>query len=169
VAVEASQTPQNLLVNGIVDAATVGAWGAHRAFKIDYRSEGRAIMPPKLKQYLNRTILVSIPALFEDGKCRAYTLHTIEADGLWLSSNTLADRLLPKHKEKTAAAKQLVFVPSAQIAAIVLPQPSAQAQPAAAPATTQSVVAAKPAAPRGKTASAATAAPTPKATATRTK
>jgi hypothetical protein len=30
-------------------------------------------MPPQLKQYLNRSILVSIPALYEDGRRRAYS------------------------------------------------------------------------------------------------
>jgi hypothetical protein len=85
-------------------------------------------MPPKLRQYLNRSIFVSIPALFEDGKCRAYTLQSIEEDGLWLSSDQLIHRLLPGADRKSPP----VFVPAVQIAAIVLPVLTA---PVAKPAT----------------------------------
>jgi len=93
-------------------------------------------MPTKLKQYLNRTILASIPALFEDGRCRAYTLLSIEADGLWLSSNELAVRLLVERERKDAETAQPVFVPAVQIAAIILPPPAAPpAQPSEEPAT----------------------------------
>jgi hypothetical protein len=35
-------------------------------------------MTPQLKQYLNRSILVSIPAPYEDGRCCAYTLRALE-------------------------------------------------------------------------------------------
>jgi hypothetical protein len=91
-------------------------------------------MPPKLKQYLNRTILASIPALFEDGRCRAYTLLSIEADGLWLSSNELAERLLPERGRKDTETAQPVFVPAVQIAAIILPPPEAPPAPPAPPA-----------------------------------
>lgn len=89
-------------------------------------------MPPKLKQYLNRSILVSIPALFEDGKCRAYTLQSIDDDGLWLSSDQLTQRLLPASDRHVAGAAQSVFVPAVQMAAIILPALTA---PAAQPAT----------------------------------
>jgi hypothetical protein len=86
-------------------------------------------MPPKLKQYLSRSIFVSIPALFEDGKCRSYTLQSIEEDGLWLSSDQLTHRLLPEADRKA----QPVFIPAVQIAAIVLPVLTAPAaKPAAA-------------------------------------
>jgi hypothetical protein len=85
--------------------------------------------PSKLKQYLNRTILASIPALFEDGRCRAYTLLSIEADGLWLSSNELAERLLPERERKDTETAQPVFVPAVQIAAIILPPPPAPTAP----------------------------------------
>ena len=92
-------------------------------------------MPPKLKQYLNRTILASIPALFEDGRCRAYTLLSIEADGLWLSSNELAEQLLPERERKDTETAQPVFVPAVQIAAIILPPPAPPAPPVEAEAT----------------------------------
>ena len=89
-------------------------------------------MPPKLRQYLNRSILVSIPALFADGKCRAYTLQSIEEDGLWLSSEQLTQRLLPESDHNIAGTAQSVFVPAVQIAAIILPALTAPAmQPAA--------------------------------------
>jgi hypothetical protein len=88
-------------------------------------------VPPKLKQHLNRSIFVSIPALFEDGKCRAYTLQSIEEDGLWLSSEQLTQRLLPESDRTAAGKPQPVFVPAVQIAAIVLP---ALMAPAAKPA-----------------------------------
>jgi hypothetical protein len=91
-------------------------------------------MPSKLKQYLNHIILVSIPALFQDGRCRPHTLQAIETDGLWLSSDELTARLLPEADHKIAESKQPVFVPAAQIAAIILPPPAAaQSATAAAP------------------------------------
>lgn len=101
-------------------------------------------MPPKLKQYLNRTILVSIPALFEDGKCRDCVLKSIETDGLWLASPQLAARLVGRDKN-VPVSPPAVFVPLAQIAAMILPVPAA----ADAPAATQT----------GDDAPAATAAP----------
>ena len=92
-------------------------------------------MPPKLRQYLNRPIMVSIPALFEDGRCHAYILHAIEEDGLWLSSDELVARLLPEaDRIGPTRLQQGVFVPSAQIAALVLPMPPAPVDVAAAPA-----------------------------------
>jgi hypothetical protein len=91
-------------------------------------------MPPKLKQYLNRSIVVSIPALFEDGKCRAYTLQSIEEDGLWLSSEQLTQRLLPEADHNIAGRAHSVFVPAVQMAAIILPALTA---PATQPAVSQ--------------------------------
>jgi hypothetical protein len=133
-------------------------------------------MPPKLKQYLNRSVLISIPALFEDGKCRSYTLQSIEADGLWLSSNDLAARLLSDRERKIAKTTPLIFVPAVQIAAIFLPPPAAPTAQASAvaatpdgasaaqPAATPEVATATPAAARGKRSTAAPASPSPGAT-----
>jgi hypothetical protein len=134
-------------------------------------------MLPKLKQYLNRSILVSIPTLFEDGICRAHTLQSIEADGLWLRSNELTARLLPEPDRKIAGSSQPVFVPAAQIAAIILPSTSASTarlgDAAATPAgdsTTETAAAAKAGAPRRtKAVAAAEAAPPQDTTATRQK
>jgi hypothetical protein len=127
-------------------------------------------MPSRLKQYLNRSILVSIPALFEDGKCRAHTLRSIETDGLWLSSDELTARLLPELEvEKTAGPKQPVFVPAAQIAAVILPPPAAPtAQPGDAAATPAGAETAT-ATPRRTKAAAAQATPPAGSTATRQK
>jgi hypothetical protein len=76
-------------------------------------------MTPQLKQYLNRSILVSIPALYEDGKCRAYTLRGFGTDGLWLNSEALHQRLRHENDKSTLAENPLVFVPYAQIAGII--------------------------------------------------
>ena len=88
-------------------------------------------MPPKLKQYLNHTIMIAIPALFEDGKCRAYTLRAIDEDGLWLESSALLKRLLPEDRQ-TTAINPVIFVSAAQIAAVILAAPSAVVPPLAA-------------------------------------
>lgn len=96
-------------------------------------------MTPKLKQYLNRTILVSIPALFKHGKCQPCTLRFIDADGLWLASAALVDKLLAGQDDADAATAPLVYVPNAQIAALILPAPSwarAPEPPKSAAATT---------------------------------
>ena len=81
-------------------------------------------MPPKLSQYLNRSILVSIPALYDDGKCRAYTLRGADSNGVWLYSQELVKRLLLVHDESVAATDPAIFVPYAQIAALILAAPS---------------------------------------------
>jgi hypothetical protein len=86
-------------------------------------------MTPKLKQYLNRSIMISIPALFKHGKCRPYTLQSIEADGLWLASTALVGHLLPEKDNGSAAENSLVYVPNAQIAALILPALASIASP----------------------------------------
>jgi hypothetical protein len=78
-------------------------------------------MTPKLKRYINRTILVSIPSLFKHGKCKPYTLQAIETEGLWLSSPTLVDHLLPEADRGSASNSALVFVANTHIAALILP------------------------------------------------
>jgi hypothetical protein len=85
-------------------------------------------MTPKLNQYLNRTIMVSIPALFKHGKCQPCTLHSVEADGLWLVSADLVDKLLAG-QEDAGAATQPVYVSNAHIAALILPAQSPAATP----------------------------------------
>jgi hypothetical protein len=77
-------------------------------------------MTPNLSQYLGKSILVSIPALFEDGVCRAHTLVGIEFSGLWLQSEELTERLLHEVKHPYSDAEPAVFVPYAQIAGILV-------------------------------------------------
>jgi len=75
----------------------------------------------RITLYLNRTVLVSIPTLFEDGECRAYELLGVEVQGLWLRSVELTRRLA---SDATAACESLdpaVFVPFAQIAGVMIP------------------------------------------------
>lgn len=76
---------------------------------------------PNLTRCLNRTVLVSIPALFDDATCRPYTLEGFELHGLWLRSDELNERLLGENLDELIAARPVVFVPFAWIAGVVVP------------------------------------------------
>jgi len=76
-------------------------------------------MTPRLTQYLNKTILVSIPALFEDASCRAYKLLGVEVHGLWLQSEELTRRLASEDTSGCESLDPVVFVPFAQIASVM--------------------------------------------------
>jgi hypothetical protein len=78
-------------------------------------------MTPKVSQYINKTILVSIPVLFDDGRCRPFRLIGVEVPGLWLQAHDLAERLLPEAMQNYVTAEPVVFVPFAQIAGVVIP------------------------------------------------
>lgn len=78
-------------------------------------------MAPNLSRYLNKTIFVSIPTLFEDGTARPYTLLGVEMNGLWLQSEELIDRLLRDDGRELVKLNPAVFVPFAQIAGVVIP------------------------------------------------
>jgi len=78
-------------------------------------------MTPKVAHFLNRTILVSIPSLFEDGEARPFKLLDIEAQGLWLQSDEATARLLTNEMQAYAATAPAIFVPFAQIAAVLAP------------------------------------------------
>ncbi len=78
-------------------------------------------MTPRITQYLNKTVLVSIPALFEDGSCRAYQLLGAEVQGLWLRSEELARRLASEDTAGCESLDPVVFVPFAQIAGVMVP------------------------------------------------
>jgi hypothetical protein len=80
---------------------------------------------PSLNRLVNRAVLASIPALFTDGDCRLYNVLGFEHQGLWLQSDELNQRLLTEETRKCAAAAPAVFVPFAQIAAIVPAAPGA--------------------------------------------
>jgi hypothetical protein len=91
---------------------------------------------PKIGRLLGRTVLVSIPALFSDGVCRAYTLVGFEVHGLWLQSQELNERLLNEEMREIAEASPVVFVPFAQIAGVLVPTDLPVTPPQeAAPAT----------------------------------
>ena len=78
-------------------------------------------MPPTLSRHLNKTLFVSIPALFEDGTARPYTLLGVEMNGLWLQSVELIDRLLRDEGRELVELNPAVFVPFAQIAGVLVP------------------------------------------------
>jgi hypothetical protein len=89
-------------------------------------------MTPKVMQYLNKNVLVSIPALFEDGACRAHKLLGAEPHGLWLQSEELIERLMPADRQGGAPVMAAVFVPFAQIAGVMVVAERATAPPLAA-------------------------------------
>jgi hypothetical protein len=97
-------------------------------------------VPINISRYLNKTVSVSIPVLFEDGKCRPYTLLGAELNGLWLHSAELTNRLLADDQHDLAALAPIVFVPFAQIAGVLvasgMPASVTQAQPQGAAAAT---------------------------------
>jgi hypothetical protein len=73
-------------------------------------------MMPSLANYLNKTVLVSIPALSDDDdQPRPFTLVAIEPCGLWLDIEELADKWLPSDKERPSSSTRAAFVPFAQI------------------------------------------------------
>lgn len=78
-------------------------------------------MAPNMVQYLNRSILISIPALFDDRACRSFTLIGIELNGLWLQSQELNRRLLSHETAHFEQMEPVVFVPFAQIAGVLIP------------------------------------------------
>jgi hypothetical protein len=94
-------------------------------------------MPLVLRQCLNKTVLVAIPSLFADAEARPCRVVALEAFGVWLVSNDLNKRVLPSATRDKGEAGLAVFVPFAQIAAIVpiVPPPATGAMKPAAAAT----------------------------------
>jgi hypothetical protein len=107
-------------------------------------------MAPSLGKYVNKTILVSIPPISGDVRCRPYKLTGVELIGLWLEGADLArDFLALEHKSDTPTTWTF-FIPYSQIACVaigttpvVIPAtgaaPAAQSQVSApgAPATVE--------------------------------
>src|SRR5450631_4363746 len=95
-------------------------------------------MAPNLSKNINKTILVSIPALSADATCRPYKLTGVELVGLWLESPDLANRfLLPEHRSP-APQPQEFFIPFSQIAGVaVIAAPPAGSGAAASPSQVQ--------------------------------
>jgi len=76
-------------------------------------------MAPSLSKYVNKTILVSIPPISGDVKCRPYRLIGVELIGLWLESAELASDFLVEHKSATPITWTF-FVPYSQIACVAI-------------------------------------------------
>jgi hypothetical protein len=74
---------------------------------------------PTLSSLLNKTILVAIPALFADAHARSCRLVAAEPSGLWLVSEDLARAVQPEVKHGKTEAPPAIFVPFAQIAAVL--------------------------------------------------
>jgi hypothetical protein len=89
-------------------------------------------MPLNITRHLNKTVFVSIPSLFADGVCRPYQLLGVELNGLWLQSEELTRRLLPREVGDHATLAPAVFVPLAQIAGVLVVGPRASAPAAEA-------------------------------------
>jgi hypothetical protein len=83
-------------------------------------------MVPKLVDYLNQPVLVSIPALYSDAKCRSYLLLGVEMQGLWLQNEDLVSELTSLDTQISVDARTPVFVPFSHIACVVLPAPVAK-------------------------------------------
>jgi hypothetical protein len=81
------------------------------------------MMIPRLIDYLNQSILVSIPVLHSDVKCRSYTLMGLELQGLWLQSEELLQDLLDNEQGEDAPAPTPAFVSFSHIAFVVLSAP----------------------------------------------
>lgn len=98
-------------------------------------------MISKLGAQVGKTILVSIPLLFADGKCKPLRLVGVEVSGLWLEGETLADRLLPDYLSSMASAAAIAFIPFSQIVSVVATAgPSSSALPTLRPANNRSPV-----------------------------
>jgi hypothetical protein len=73
-----------------------------------------------LSSLLNRTILVSMPALFGDAQAHSCQFVAAEVSGLWLLSDELCARLIGDRKSREKAEPQPVFIPFPQIAALIV-------------------------------------------------
>lgn len=114
-------------------------------------------MAPTFTSFLNKNVLVSIPAFFGDTQARSCQLVAAEMSGLWLISGDLNARLLGHVKSTEKADPQAVFIPFAQIAALI-PAPSVEpprtsaglkpAKPAPPPSSGQQHKPSKPSHPR---------------------
>jgi len=72
-----------------------------------------------LANYLNKTILISIPAVFEDNQPHPFKLVGIELFGLWLESEELAQRVQSPDKQGQSLSSHAVFFPFSQILYVV--------------------------------------------------
>jgi hypothetical protein len=80
-----------------------------------------------LSRYVSETVLVAIPGVFADIEARRCRLVAAEQSGLWLVSAELAHAVQPRAKRAKTEVPPAIFVPFAQIAAIVPVAPEAAA------------------------------------------
>jgi len=106
-------------------------------------------MARNLNRYVNRTALVSIPAVSKDGKCRPYKLTGIELVGLWLEGDDLADTFLGQEYKGSTSMSWEFFVPFSQIACVVIGTPSAASPPGQLATPAQTPMPDKPVPPAG--------------------
>jgi hypothetical protein len=99
-------------------------------------------MADSISKFAGKTLLVSIPTLFGDIKCRPCTLVGAEINGLWLRSDELIGRVLPSD-HPIASAAPIAFVPFTHVAAVLVATVP-PGQSAAAPAKTAPAVAPRP-------------------------
>lgn len=85
-------------------------------------------MTPNLSKYAGKTILVSIPALSGDIKCRPYILNGIELIGLWLEGDHLSSGFLTDEHRSHASLRWSFFVPFTQIACVAVGHAGVAAQ-----------------------------------------
>jgi len=77
-------------------------------------------MAPSLSRYVNKTILVSIPPISGDIKCRPYKLTGIELIGLWLEGADLARDFLALEQSPHSPTTWTFFIPYSQIACVAV-------------------------------------------------
>src|SRR5215469_1481500 len=106
-------------------------------------------MAPSLGKYLNKTILVCIPVLSADEKCRPYKLTGIELFGLWLEGADLTSRFLADEYKPSTQVTWDVFIPFSHIACIAIATASAATPPDQPASADQSQVPHEPAPPAG--------------------
>ena len=76
-------------------------------------------MTPPLETYLDKTVLVGLPALFGDVRCRPCRLVNVAPNGLWLEIEDLAERVLPHEALSLQFGSLTMFVPFAQISCVI--------------------------------------------------
>jgi len=72
-------------------------------------------MAHNLAHHLNKMVVVCVPSVFGDKQPRRCKLKSIEASGLWLESEDLADILSRDDKKSASPTSLTAFVPFHQI------------------------------------------------------
>ena len=89
----------------------------------------------KLANFLQKTILVSIPGLDGSGHIRPYKLVDLEPCGLWLESDSFGEALIGREMGRGSPGPLIAFVPFTQVACVVGEAPPALQAVAIAAAT----------------------------------